>query len=95
MKVIPDGKDTSQVQAMFLTGGACLYHEHIESFIRNYLEQAVTKLVPHHQVKIYKDEQYLFSSLGVLSLTYKDEVKQLLKKMFNLKEGSYVSSSND
>jgi uncharacterized protein (TIGR01319 family) len=86
MKVIPDGKDTSQVQAIFLTGGACLYHEQIEPFIRNYLEHAVTKLVPSHHVKIFKDEKYLFSSLGVLSLTYKGEVKKMLAKMFHLKE---------
>lgn len=86
MKVIPDGKDTSQVQAIFLTGGACLYHEQIEPFIRNYLEHAVTKLVPSHHLKIFKDEKYLFSSLGVLSLTYKDEVKKMLAKMFHLKE---------
>jgi uncharacterized protein (TIGR01319 family) len=83
MKVIPDGKDASQVQAIFLTGGACLYHLNIEEKIKNYLERSITKLVPSHQVKIYKDKDYIFSSLGVMSLTYKDEVTKILKKMFN------------
>lgn len=91
MKVIPDGKDASQVQAIFLTGGACLYHDGIEPFIRNYLEQSVTKLVPNHHVKIYKDQKYLFSSLGVLSLNYREEVKQMLRDMFNIKEDKDVS----
>lgn len=91
MKVIPDGKDASQVQAIFLTGGACLYHDRIEPFIRNYLEQSVTKLVPNHHVKIYKDQKYLFSSLGVLSLNYREEVKQMLRDMFNIKEDKDVS----
>lgn len=82
MKVIPDGKDTSQVQAIFLTGGACLYHQKIEDKIRDYLESSVTKLVPHKNISIYKDVDYIFSSLGVLSLSYKKEVLNLLKKMF-------------
>lgn len=83
MKVIPDGKDTTQVQAIFLTGGACLYHQSIEDKIRAYLENSVTKLVPNKNVAIFKDVDYIFSSLGVLSLTYKTEVLELLKKMFN------------
>lgn len=83
MKVIPEGKDTSQVQAIFLTGGACLYHQSIEEKLSAYLERSVTKLVPSHQVKIYKDYDYIFSSLGVMSLSYKDEVIEILKKMFN------------
>ena len=82
MKVIPDGKDTSQVQAIFLTGGACLYHQKIEDKIRDYLESSVTKLVPHKNISIFKDVDYIFSSLGVLSLSYKKEVLNLLKKMF-------------
>lgn len=85
MKVIPDGKDTSQVQAIFFTGGACLYHQAIEDKLREYLETSVTKLVPHKHVAIYKDNSYIFSSLGVLSISYKKEVLALLSKMF--KEG--------
>ena len=82
MKVIPDGKDTSQVKAIFLTGGACLAHPNIEISIKDYLENAVTKLVPHKNIAIFKDVDYIFSSLGVLSLTYRSEVLEILKKMF-------------
>ncbi len=82
MKVIPDGKDTTQVKNIYLTGGACLNHLDIEISIKNYLDDATTKLVPSKNVNIHKDEDYIFASLGVLSLTYKAEVKTYLENKY-------------
>ena len=47
---------------------------------KNYIDDAVTKLVPSKNVNIHKDEDYIFASLGVLSLTYKAEVKSIFRK---------------
>ncbi len=79
-KVIPEGKDTSLVKAIFLTGGALLNVIDPESMINKYIEKQHKKLVPNQNVKIYKDYDYIFASLGVLSHKYPNEVKILLKK---------------
>ena len=79
-KVIPDGKDLSQVKAIFLTGGALLYAEKPEEMIRKYLRSRPTKLIPDEHVQIYLDQYYIFASLGVLSRIYPNETKVLMSK---------------
>ena len=79
IKVIPEGKDCTNVKAIFLTGGALIHHEESSDFVRKYLEKQTTKLTPNSKVKIYKDKAYLFSALGVLSFYHKDKVKAFLK----------------
>ncbi len=79
-KVIPEGKDLSQVKAIFLTGGALLHMKDKEEMIRHYLRSRPTKLVPDEHVEIYLDQDYIFASLGVLSRVYPEETKVLLAK---------------
>lgn len=82
MKVVPDGKDLSEVKHIYLTGGALLNHLEISNSIRAYLGNQVNKLVPNKDIKIFKDESYIFASLGVLSLSYKKKVKAYLNQMY-------------
>jgi len=79
MKVIPDGKDTSTVKSIFLTGGALLYANQPEEMVRLYLERQHNKLSPDPNVKIYVDHDYIFASIGVLSHKYPKQAKQLLE----------------
>lgn len=85
-KVIPEGKDLSLVKAIFLTGGALLYHEDPKSVIFSYLDKEKTKLIPDQKVQIFKDEDYIFASIGVISRKYKEQAKILLKQTIRLEE---------
>jgi uncharacterized protein (TIGR01319 family) len=79
IKVIPDGKDASQVRLICLTGGALIHHEDYESVITSYLNKHHTKLVPDVHTKVLLDRQYLFAAIGVISHHYKKEAIELLK----------------
>lgn len=85
-KVIPEGKDTSLVKAVFLTGGALLYTEFGDQIIRDYIQKRHNKLVPSPDVRIYKDNDYIFASLGVLSHKYPEAAKVLLKQTIRFEE---------
>ncbi|MFA5560720.1 MAG: glutamate mutase L [Acholeplasmataceae bacterium] len=80
LKVIPEGRDTSQVKIVCLTGGALLYMDNAEKIVTDYFFKQQTKLIPDSQVLILKDHDYIFASIGVLSHVYKEEAKILLKK---------------
>ena len=80
LKVIPEGKDLSQVKVVTLTGGALLNLENAQEYVLNYFKSSPTKLVPNEGVLVLKDEDYLFSSIGVLAQKYPNEAKELLKK---------------
>lgn len=79
IKVIPDGKDTSLVKAIFLTGGALLHSQNGEKIIRDYLDKQYTKLIPDKNVEIFFDYDYIFASIGVISSQYPEQAKILLK----------------
>jgi len=83
-KVIPEGRDLTQVQTIILTGGALVYLENTEKIIREYIRTNPKKLVPKGEVKIYKDHDYIMSSLGVLSLKYRKEALTLLQSSLGL-----------
>ena len=83
-KVIPEGKDCTQVKAICLTGGALLYAKESEDMIRRYLNKQQTKLVPDSNLPIYRDHDYIFASLGVLSRVYPEKAKILLKKTLRI-----------
>jgi uncharacterized protein (TIGR01319 family) len=85
-KVIPDGKDTTQVQSIFLTGGALLYANAPEKMVRDYLDKSETKLAPDRHAKIFLDHDYIFASLGVLSRKYKEQARKLLIETIRVKE---------
>jgi len=91
-KVIPDGKDTTQVQSIFLTGGALLYANEPKKMVQDYLDKSQTKLAPDPHAKIYLDHDYIFASLGVLSRKYKEQAKKLLMQTIRFqKEARDVS----
>ncbi|MBE0701367.1 MAG: glutamate mutase L [Acholeplasmataceae bacterium] len=91
MKVIPDGKDTSQVKAIFLTGGALLHAHEAKAFVQSYLKKQHTKLTPDHQIGIYVDHDYIFASIGVLSFKYPEQAKALIRKTIRLRGDENVS----
>ena len=80
LKVIPDGKDLSNVKAIFITGGALIFDPKSKTYIQTYLKKQTTKLIPSIETKIYMDHEYIFASLGVLSRVYKEQAKILLKQ---------------
>lgn len=80
IKIIPEGKDLSLVKLIALTGGALINNEDAITMVKNYLNKSKTKLVPQGKVKILKDHDYLFSSIGVISHYYPEEAQVLLKK---------------
>lgn len=90
-QVIPEGKDTTQVKAIFLTGGALRYANHPEQMIRRYLSRQKTKLIPDVKTPIYLDEHYIFASLGVLSRIYPDQTKKLIHQTMKRLEDCDVS----
>lgn len=80
LKVIPDGKDLSNVKTIFLTGGALIHDNLSKSYLQSYLKKQTTKLIPSSDTKIYVDHDYIFASLGVLSRVYKEQAVKLLKQ---------------
>lgn len=80
LKVIPDGKDLSNIKAIFMTGGALIHDSMSKAYIQAYLRKQTTKLIPSIETKIYVDHEYIFASLGVLSRVYKEQAKILLKQ---------------
>ena len=79
LKVIPDGKDLSNVKALFLS--PVVHSFSIQRVIfKSYLKKQTTKLIPSIETKIYMDHEYIFASLGVLSRVYKEQAKILLKQ---------------
>lgn len=79
-KIIPEGKDLTQVENVILTGGALINLSNTEEIIKEYISKNPMKLVPSKNVKIYKDHDYIMASVGVLSLKYPEVAISLLKK---------------
>jgi uncharacterized protein (TIGR01319 family) len=86
VKMIPDGRDTTEVGLIALTGGALIYDRHATDMVRTYLKNAHTKLAPDPNVTIRKDSDYVFAAIGVLSHVDRDVAKALLKKTLNWSE---------
>ena len=51
LKVIPDGKDLSNVKAIFITGGALIFDPKSKTYIQSYLKKQTTKLIPSIETK--------------------------------------------
>lgn len=83
-KMIPEGRDLTQVKSVVLTGGALVNLPNTESIIEEYFKKSYQKLVPKESVKIYKDYDYIMASLGVLSIKYSEESLKLLKQSMRL-----------
>ncbi len=85
LKIIPDGKDLTQVQYIILTGGALINLEDAENIILNYIKKNPTKLLPNKNVIILRDYDYVLASAGVLSLVYPEAAIKLLKKSLRIR----------
>ena len=84
LKIIPEGKDLSQVEYIVLTGGALINLDNTESIIFDYIKRNPTKLLPRKSVEILRDYDYILSSVGVLSLKYPNIAFTLLKKSLRI-----------
>ena len=85
-KVIPEGKDCTQVEHIVLTGGALINLENTEDIVREYISKNPTKLAPSKNANIYKDHDYIMASVGVLSLKYPEVAVKLLKQSLRIEE---------
>ena len=77
-KVIPEGKDLSQLNTIILTGGALIHLPNTENIIEEYINNRPNKLLPKKSLRIVKDHSYLLSSLGTLAQKHKDVAKNLM-----------------
>ncbi|TVP96604.1 MAG: DNA mismatch repair protein MutL [Acholeplasmatales bacterium] len=84
VKMIPEGRDLTQVKTVVLTGGALVHLEHTENIVTDYLSSNPHKLIPASTVRILKDKDYILSSLGVLSLTHREAARALLRHTLDL-----------
>ncbi|MCK5387868.1 MAG: glutamate mutase L [Candidatus Izimaplasma sp.] len=84
LRIIPEGKDLSQVEYILLTGGALINLENTEDIILEYIKKNPTKLLPKKNVAILKDYDYILASVGVLSLKYPEIAIKLLKKSLRI-----------
>ncbi len=83
-KIIPEGKDLTQVDHIVLTGGALVNLPKTEQIVRDYLSKHPTKLLPNKNVPIHKDHDYIMASVGVLSLKYPEIAVKLLMKSLRI-----------
>lgn len=83
-KIIPEGKDLTQVEFIILTGGALINLNHTEKIIEEYLTTNHRKLLPDKKVTILRDYDYIMASIGVLSLKYPEVSIQLLRKSLRI-----------
>jgi uncharacterized protein (TIGR01319 family) len=83
-KIIPEGKDLSQVEYIILTGGALINLEGTEDIVLDYIKKNPTKMLPDKGVRILKDNDYIMASLGVLSLKYEEAAHKLLMKTLRM-----------
>ncbi|MFP4177132.1 MAG: glutamate mutase L [Acholeplasmataceae bacterium] len=86
VRIIPDGRDTTDVGLIALTGGALIHDPRAIDMVRNYLAHAHTKLSPDPQVAIRKDQDYLFAAIGVLSHSVPDVALKLLRETLRWSE---------
>jgi uncharacterized protein (TIGR01319 family) len=83
-KIIPEGKDLTQLNTIILTGGPLIHLKQTEKIILDYINQNPHKLMPKDNVTILIDHDYIMASVGVLSLKYPSIGLSLLKKSFGI-----------
>lgn len=86
-KTVAEGKDLTAVKYIIGTGGALTRLPNR----RNILEKVKThgkqqELYPSEAAKVLIDEDYILSSLGVLSKSYRDDALLLMKKSLRIGE---------
>lgn len=85
VKIIPDGKDATQVKMIILTGGALLNEPEAKNIVKTYLERSHTKLAPDPSIPVLLDHDYIFASIGVLSHHHPEAARTLLKQTLRWK----------
>ncbi|AIO18145.1 hypothetical protein KQ51_00242 [Candidatus Izimaplasma bacterium HR1] len=83
-KIIPEGKDLSQIGKIIFTGGALINLPETEKIVQDYIKNNQTKMLPAKSVEIFRDHDYIMASAGVLSLKYPVESLKLLKKSLRI-----------
>ena len=83
-KIIPEGKDLTQIENIIFTGGALVNLNDTKIIVQEYLKKNQMKMLPSKNVIIYKDYDYIMASMGVLSLKYPEEAMKLLKKSLRI-----------
>ena len=83
-KIIPEGKDLTQIEKIIFTGGALINLDDTEKIIKDYIKSNPTKLMPSKNVEILKDHDYVMASMGVLSLKYPEQSLTILKKSLRI-----------
>ncbi len=84
LKIIPEGKDLTQIEYIILTGGALINLDNTESIVLDYIKKNPTKLLPRKNVVILRDSDYILASVGVLSLKYPEIAIKLLKNSLRI-----------
>ena len=83
-KIIPEGKDLTQIEKVIFTGGALVNLENTEKIFYDYIKNNQTKMLPSKNVDIFRDHDYIMASMGVLSLKYPDVAMKLLFKSLRI-----------
>jgi uncharacterized protein (TIGR01319 family) len=84
-KSFAEGKDLSRVKYLIGTGGALTRLPQGKSILRQILsENSTLFLYPDPNTTILIDNQYIMSSLGVMSLDYPEAANKLLKKSLGI-----------
>jgi uncharacterized protein (TIGR01319 family) len=83
-KIIPEGKDLTQIEKIIFTGGALINLPDTEQIVYDYLKKNQTKMLPTKNVEIYRDHDYIMASTGVLSLKYPEAALKLLMKSLRI-----------
>jgi uncharacterized protein (TIGR01319 family) len=81
-KTMASGKDCTDVKTILLTGGALIYHSDPVDMMNRILRMMdPSLLLPKENVEISVDRNYLLSAIGVLSMEYPLEAKNLLLEL--------------
>ena len=83
-KIIPEGKDLTQIEKIIFTGGALVNLENTEKIYYDFVKNNQTKMLPTKNIEIFRDYDYIMASIGVLSLKYPIESMKLLKKSLRI-----------
>lgn len=84
-KTVAEGKDLTAIQYIIGTGGALTRlpnNKQILEFVKTQAKEQ--ELFPTKAAKVLIDEDYILSSLGVLSKSYRDDALKLMKKSLKI-----------
>lgn len=84
-KTVAEGKDLTAIQYIIGTGGALTRLPNKKQILQSVKTQVKEQeLYPTEAAKVLIDEDYILSSLGVLSKSYRDDALSLMKKSLRI-----------